>query len=240
VSVQPLTSTARVHPGGTATYVIWVWSTRASTKGVTVDAAIGHVKGTAAPRFSVCPNSSGASCALGTLPRGQADELQAKVKVRKAAHPGRDVTLTATAKATGAVSFSAGGSFKIVSAHKPAAASPAPTTPAPSAASVPPLPPIPPVPAPSSTNGTSPAGLFPTVSPRPSNSSSASSTTSGHRNSRSVKATSAADTLPLNPRLIGGQLAGLVVLAAAITIAIARLSLRPQRSQDGKGPAAKQ
>jgi hypothetical protein len=41
-------------------------------------------------------------------------------------------------------------------------------------------------------------------------------------------------------RLIGGQLAGLVVLAAAITIAITRLSIRPQRPHDGNGPPAKQ
>jgi len=32
--------------------------------------------------------------------------------------------------------------------------------------------------------------------------------------------------LPLDPRLIGGQLAGLAVLAAAITMVVARLSLR--------------
>jgi hypothetical protein len=34
-------------------------------------------------------------------------------------------------------------------------------------------------------------------------------------------------------RLAGGQLIGLVVLAAAITIAITRLSLRPRRPQEG-------
>jgi hypothetical protein len=41
-------------------------------------------------------------------------------------------------------------------------------------------------------------------------------------------------------RLIGGQLAGLVVLAAAITIAITRLSIRPQRPQDAEAPPAEQ
>jgi len=44
----------------------------------------------------------------------------------------------------------------------------------------------------------------------------------------------------LNMRLIGGQLAGLVVLAAAIAIAITRLSLRPQRPEDDNGPSSKQ
>jgi hypothetical protein len=241
VSVQPFTSKARVHPGGTATYVIWVWSTRASSRQVTVSAADGHVKGTGAVRFSVCPRATGATCALGDLPRGQADELQAEVKIWKSAQPGHHVTLTAKATATGAVSFSASGSFKIVSAHTPAPATPAATTPAaiPPAAGSPPLPPIPPVPNPISGSA-SPGQLFPTVSPQPSGSPSPGSTAAGHRNSRGIRATSAADTLPLNPRLIGGQLAGLVVLAAAITIAIARLSLRPQRPQDGgKGPVGK-
>jgi hypothetical protein len=41
-------------------------------------------------------------------------------------------------------------------------------------------------------------------------------------------------------RLIGGQLAGLVVLAAAIAIAITRLSLRPQRPEDSKDPPGKE
>jgi hypothetical protein len=41
-------------------------------------------------------------------------------------------------------------------------------------------------------------------------------------------------------RLIGGQLAGLVVLAAAIAIAITRLSIRPHRPEDGDDPAGKE
>jgi hypothetical protein len=38
--------------------------------------------------------------------------------------------------------------------------------------------------------------------------------------------------VPVDARLIGGQLAGLAVLAAAVTIAIARLSLRTSKPQD--------
>jgi hypothetical protein len=54
------------------------------------------------------------------------------------------------------------------------------------------------------------------------------------------RATSTASSLPLDPRLIGGQLAGLAVLAAAVTMVMARLSLRtPQRaSVPPSGPAA--
>jgi len=39
--------------------------------------------------------------------------------------------------------------------------------------------------------------------------------------------------VPVDDRLIGGQLIGLAVLAAAVTIAIARLTLRKPRQQSG-------
>jgi hypothetical protein len=47
-----------------------------------------------------------------------------------------------------------------------------------------------------------------------------------------VHAADAAATVPVDARLIGGQLAGLAVLAGAVTIAIARLSLRTPKPQD--------
>jgi hypothetical protein len=87
------------------------------------------------------------------------------------------------------------------------------------------LPPLPPDPAPIA-GSSDPAGLFPTVTPTPS-SAAASGSAAAHRTK--ARATSAGSTLPLNTRLIGGQLAGLVILAAAIAIALARLSFRPQR-----------
>jgi hypothetical protein len=48
--------------------------------------------------------------------------------------------------------------------------------------------------------------------------------------------TTAAD-VPLDARLLGGQIAGLAVLAGAIAIAIARLSLRRQRAGDPNSAA---
>ena len=48
-----------------------------------------------------------------------------------------------------------------------------------------------------------------------------------------LDATTVSAILPLDSRLIGGQLAGLVLLASAIAIAIARLSLRAPRPRDG-------
>lgn len=220
--------------------MVWVWSTHASTKQVTVSAAIGQVKGADAPRFSVCPDAAGATCTLGNLPQGQADELQARVAVRKDAKLGDHVTLTAKATAKDAASFGASGSVEVI-ARKPAvpATTPtSPTSPPPSISSLPPLPTLPAIPDPGTTK-TDPSGLFPTVSPQPTV-SAAAGTAAGRKSSREIRATSVSNTLPLNMRLVGGQLIGLVVLAAAIAIAITRLSLRPQRPQEGNKPADKQ
>jgi hypothetical protein len=71
-----------------------------------------------------------------------------------------------------------------------------------------------------------PGGLFPTVAPA----------ASGAANARGVPVTVASDSFPLSTRLLGGQVLGLAVLAAALVIAIARLSLREPRRPHGKDP----
>jgi hypothetical protein len=235
VSVQPFSSRARIRRGHTVTYTVWVWSTHGSSKKVTVSAAIQQTDGTRAPQFSVCPDAIGTTCALGNLPQGQADELHVRVAVRRDAIIGHHVTLIAKAKAKNAVSFTASGSVTIIRRK------PAPATPTPSTSPLPPLPaiPAPALPDPLST-GKNASALFPTVSPQPTAGPAARSAAAGRKNSRRISATSVSATLPLNMRLIGGQLAGLVVLAAAIAIAITRLSLRPQRPEDGNGPSGKQ
>jgi hypothetical protein len=43
-------------------------------------------------------------------------------------------------------------------------------------------------------------------------------------------------SFPLETRLVGGQIIGLAVLAAAVTIAVARLTLRKQRPQQSRDP----
>jgi hypothetical protein len=43
-------------------------------------------------------------------------------------------------------------------------------------------------------------------------------------------------SFPLSTRLVGGQIIGLAVLAAAVIIAVARLSLRRQRPQHSHDP----
>jgi hypothetical protein len=198
-----------------------------------VTAVVGHVAHVSAPRFTVCPAGSGSVCAIGDLPTGQADELQAAVKVASAASPGAKLTLTATASGTQATSFHAAATMVIAAAPSSSAQpSPAPTSPVEPALPVVPgnvgtLPGI-------GTSPQNPASLFPTVSPAASATPNSSAAGQAGRRQHHINALAASATLPLDPRLIGGQLAGLAVLAGAIAIAIARLSLRSPRVQGGK------
>jgi hypothetical protein len=66
------------------------------------------------------------------------------------------------------------------------------------------------------------------VSPSPSVSASAAQ--HGHE----AQTLDLSAGLPLDVRLIGGQVIGLAVLAAAVTIAVARLSLRRQPAKHGE------
>ena len=86
------------------------------------------------------------------------------------------------------------------------------------------------------TSAGSPGGLFPTVSPQPSASPSPYSAVLP--NARDVRVADAAATFPFSTRLIGGELVGLAVLAAALAIAIVRFSLRRPRPQHGKDAAS--
>jgi hypothetical protein len=77
-------------------------------------------------------------------------------------------------------------------------------------------------------------GLFPTVTPL----ALPSAKQKHQRSGKAARVAQTSSALPLDPRLIGGQLAGLAVLAAAITMAVARLSLRtPEPASPGPGPA---
>jgi hypothetical protein len=235
VSVQPLASSAHVQAGHEAGFVVWVWSAKATSKAVSVSLRLAQARHVKAPHFTVCPSAANAACAIGTLPAGQADELQAAAFVQKAATAGEQVKLTATASGTGAKSADAAGSIVVTAAPSP---SPTPTpgtsTPATSGITLPPVT-VPP------TSGTGvslgdPTDLFPTISPSPSTSSPGTSglgfpTPKPKKQTARLATTSA--IVPLDPRLIGGQLAGLAVLAGAVAIAIARLSLRKPRPPDG-------
>jgi hypothetical protein len=224
VQVKPFSSSS-VQPGATASYAIWVWSTGAASTGTTVTVSVGNAANVVAPKFTVCPQHNGAVCTVGDLPVNQSDEIVASARVRDAASAGEQVTLTATAKATGATSFHANATIGVVAS---------------SSATVPPLPAVPgstlpgtslpSLPSGAFTSPTDPSGLFPTVSP---SSGSSATPSQAKTDPKQPDATTVSATLPLNSRLIGGQLAGLVLLASAITIAITRLSLRAPRPHDG-------
>jgi hypothetical protein len=74
-----------------------------------------------------------------------------------------------------------------------------------------------------------PGNRFPTISPSTSPSGPAGSpTATAHAR---YHPTTVADILPLNTRQVGSQLAGLIVLAIGIAIAVVRVSLRKPRAQ---------
>jgi hypothetical protein len=212
-------SKSTVQPGGTASYKIFVWSTGAESDAASVTVGIKKVAAVAAPGFTVCSQPSGDVCTVGDLLTSQSDELVAAAKVGKSASAGEKITLTATARASKATSFDAKATIDVV-----APPSTSTSTSANAGGSLP-------VPAPPGGGLTSPAdpnpsGLFPTVSPTSGAKGKAA------KNRALNDADIVSSTLPLNSRLIGGQLAGLAVLAAAFAIAIVRLSLRTERPHD--------
>ena len=178
------------------------------------------------PKFTVCPVADGKTCKLGTMPVGQADELEAGVPVKAKAALGEQVQLTAKATGKGAKSFNGSATDVVV-------VSPPPTTTTPQPGATEPLPAttLPPISGTGSSQGNA-SSLFPTVSPSPSSSSPSAGLPTVKPKRSDVRVTDAAETVPLDPKLIGGQLAGLAVLAGGIAIAIARLSLRTPKPQD--------
>ena len=256
--MQPVTTKAGVHPGGTGSFAIWVWPAGGAASSVSVTISSKAASKNVTPKFTVCPTASGQTCKVGGIAKGTSDELQATAAVPSSTAVGKDITLTATAKASDATAPpAADAAIKITakpsSKHSP---SPSPTpTPASSSpltgsgigATLPPgiLPTVPLTTTPGATLGDlpgpttsagSPGGLFPTVSPQPSASPSPYSAVLP--NARNVRVTDAAATFPFSTRLIGGELVGLAVLAAALAIAIVRFSLRRPRPQHGKDAAS--
>ena len=215
--------------------MVWVWSKNAQSNGVTVTVHVASAAGVQSPAFAVCPELGSATCRMGNVPAGLANELQVVVRVSKRAAIGEHVQLTAKATATNAKSSSSTATDAVVAV----APSVSPATGVPGAGALPPvsLPPIPGVGAPAPGD---PSGLFPTVGPSgsatPGSSSLGLPAVKPHR---TVRVTDAAATVPLDSRLIGGQLAGLAVLAGAVVIAITRLSLRTPKTTDDKGGEVK-
>jgi hypothetical protein len=71
-----------------------------------------------------------------------------------------------------------------------------------------------------------PTLAFPLVSPSPSASPSTAQV--------AIRIADVSASFPLDTRLVSGQIIGLAVLAAAVTIAVARLSLRKQQPEQSR------
>jgi hypothetical protein len=181
--------------------------------------------GKLSPSFTVCSAPGGTTCSVG-LTAAQAVQLRAAVPAPGNA-AGTHITLTATGtSAQSAASASASGSVTVTAASTPA------TTPATdpiglgvtlpgglppgelSSAGLPQLP----------GAVTDPSVAFPQVSPTPDPTPAPVP----------LHVSDVSASFPLSTRLVGGQIVGLAVLATAVTIAVARLSLRKQRPSDSQ------
>jgi hypothetical protein len=247
--VQPITTKSSLHPGDSATYAVWVWPAGGAASGISVTISAKVAGSSATPKFTVCPSASGLTCTVGGIAKGTSDELQAKVPVPSSAAAGKQAVLSGTAKSSDATAPAPASGAVTITAKPAASSSPSPTptpadtTPSGVGATLPagilptvpgtdPGATLPELPNPES----SPGGLFPTVSPGPSASPSPYSATLP--NARDVRVTDAAASFPFSTRLIGGEIVGLAVLAAAIAIAIVRFSLRRPRPQHGRDAAS--
>jgi hypothetical protein len=226
--VQSFSSSSQVKAGQRASFVIWVWSTKAAGKGVAVRVRVASATGVGSPSFTVCPNASGARCSIGSVPLQQVDELEATVKVGSSASIGEQVELTASATGTSADSFNSTATDVVIASST---ASTSPTTSPSGDTTLPPVS-LPPLSGSGTSSSTDPTGLFPTVAPTTTPPTQVSTPAKPHK---TIRITDAAATVPLDSRLIGGQLAGLAVLAGAVAIAIVRLSLRTPKPSEGSG-----
>ena len=225
LTVQALA--ASVRTGGQARYAVWVWLSSGVSGSAKV--SITAKPGKLAPSFTVCATPGGTSCSVALTVGAQPVQLRAAVAVPQRA-AGKTITLTATGTSPqAAAAASASGGVPVAAASAPA------TTPA-GTATTPGLGVLAPGALPGATlpvgvlpsaglpalpNPTDPSLAFPQVSPSPDPTPAPAV----------IQASEVSASFPLDTRLVGGQIIGLAVLAAAITIAVARLSIRKQRPQ---------
>jgi hypothetical protein len=232
LTVQTLNSVSAVDPGTTVGYAIWVWLTSGTDGSAKITLTTSPSGLT--PTFSVCATTGKSDCTVGGLNAGQQVEVQAQLTA-----PARTVSqFTLTASASSALAANTATASATVTL-KPKN-SPAPTPGSGSAGNGGVLPPgsLPGGPSGPFPNFASTPGnlgsAFPQVSPTPGGSSSSSSSGTAQDQANSPEALDVSAGLPLTVRLIGGQVIGLAILAAAVTIAVARLSLRRQPPRHGE------
>ena len=237
--MRTLGTSNTVDPGTTMHFAIWVWLTSGSNG--TVKIGVDATPNTVNPTFTVCDPKGGSKCTVSGLKAGQHVETQAKLRAFKDL-AGRHITLTVTATSTDAVNSATATDRIDVIKLKKHHSSPTPTPTYdpnagyggygyPGGTGTNPY---------AGTGVSNPYGnlgsALPPVSPSPGISPS---TAAGPQSQQHhVEVTDLSAGLPLDVRLIGGQVIGLAILAAAITIAVARLSLRRQPAKHSEDSAS--
>jgi hypothetical protein len=236
LKIQTLDGVSSVDPHATVRFAIWVWLSR-GTNG-TAKISLSASPSSVSPTFSVCVPSGRSVCKVGGLNSGQHVEVQASLKAPDRSH--RRVKLTATATSAEASNSASAWATVDIKRKSSGGGSTSPTQNAGDGQTIGTIPttdlPSGTVPGlgvqPTSTGNLGSA--FPQVSPSPS---AVPGTGAAASHGPSTKAIDLSAGLPLDVRLIGGQVIGLAVLAAAVTIAVARLSLRKQPQPPGEdGP----
>jgi hypothetical protein len=228
LSVQVLGGSNTVQPGTTVHFAIWVWLT-SGTDG-TAKLSVGSTRKGVNPTFTVCQTAGKSTCTVSGLNTEQAIQSQAKLRAFQDL-AGRHITVTVSATSKQATN-TATASDKITVAAKHGSSSPTPT-PANNGAGAGGVLPNTGLPGsggnsfPGASNPYS-SGSFGSALPQVSPSPNVSPTTAKQQRQHRAQLTDLSGSLPLTVRLIGGQAIGLAILAAAVTIAVARLSLRRQ------------
>jgi hypothetical protein len=224
--MQTLDGVSAVDPHTQVRYAIWVWlSSGSGTAKVTLSAKPTSLS----PAFSVCATSGTSKCSV-SISTGQT-ELQAKLAAPN--RPTKRFILTATATSSQASNSATASATVDIKPKNPSPSS----SPTPNAGDGGTLPPVAGLPSGTTVPGAGvqPVGdlgsAFPQVSPAASAAASSSAAAQQGHQTRTVDLSAG---LPLDVRLIGGQVIGLAVLAAAVTIAVARLSLRRQPAKHGE------
>jgi hypothetical protein len=224
IKMQTLDGVSAVDPHTKVRYAIFVWLTSGSGN---VKVTLSAKPKSVTPAFSVCATTGTTKCTT-SAGTGQV-ELQAKVAAPN--RPTKRFILTATATSSQASnSATASATVNIKPKNPSPTSSPTPNAgdggTLPSAGGLPSGTTIPGL-------GVQPTGdlgsAFPQVSP-----TSSASAAADPRHAHETHTVDLSAGLPLDVRLIGGQIIGLAVLAAAVTIAVARLSLRRQPAKHGE------
>jgi len=225
LKMQTLDGVSAVDPHTKVRYAIFVWLTSGSGN---VKVTLSAKPTSVSPAFSVCATTGTAKCTT-SVSAGAQPELQAKVAAPN--RPTKRFILTATATSSQASNSATASATVNIKPKNPSPSS----SPTPNAGDGGTLPPAVGLPGGTTTIpglGIQPSGdlgsAFPQVSPSPSTSAAAS------QHAHETKTVDLSAGLPLDVRLIGGQVIGLAVLAAAVTIAVARLSLRRQPAKHGE------